>query len=516
LNHLNYWNIFDIVIVVGSCLAIPFRGWTWPKFFKVLRVFRVLNRVHQLRMLTRTMVVSIGHIKDVCLALLLLLFSLAVTGIELFGKTRYGEHLTRHYNFSTFRNSILVLLRVLFGEWIYLRHDCRVNAPLCTPGEDCGSIFSALYYGAVLLICGIVVVNMVVAVVVENFTWLYAMEKNSLNEHEIKVSAEDLRLFRQEWDQIDIRGSGFIHETDLKRMLKRLRPPLVPETFPVMNKIEAAFHSANAHSSGGTDEVSDPKTAPHSKSSKMATPEAIAALLLEVIWPSYCQWNSQMGRQAEGKDLEQDLEQVAKDSDIDDAQAAGEGAPPEENAPSEEELRHQSEERERLVAQLSEAGVGRAHPCSMLSHHEFRMRGEQAVEEATASGQECLLSYFMRVKASSEIFAEEIRQEISVMPGHNSQRGLHFKELFTVLGVRELGADSLNGSDIFHLAVKVAIEENVLACRSKTKLKAAGVNIRLKIRRDLTASIESPQGDTVEHLDPPVGTAIAEPAPTVH
>ena len=50
--------------------------------------------------------------------------------------------------------------------------------PLCTEGKDCGSYYFATpYFTTFAILTAFIIVNMVVAVVMDNFTWTYALER---------------------------------------------------------------------------------------------------------------------------------------------------------------------------------------------------------------------------------------------------------------------------------------------------------------------------------------------------
>ena len=123
-------------------------------------------------MFTTQLLLSISRILNVLLVLGIVLFSFAVAGVEFFGDVRYGAFLNGNRNFDDIPNTLMMLVRVTFSEWVYARHDCRVQPPGCTEGYDCGSVMATPYFALLLLLNAYILANMFVAVVLTDFTWL--------------------------------------------------------------------------------------------------------------------------------------------------------------------------------------------------------------------------------------------------------------------------------------------------------------------------------------------------------
>ena len=85
-----------------------------------------------------------------------------------------------------------------------------------------------------------IILNLVVAVIMEHFTWLYSMERTAIAGH-IGISADDVRHFQAEWERLDPLGRGSIPITDLQLLLRRLREPL-GRASPSMAWIEQVHH----------------------------------------------------------------------------------------------------------------------------------------------------------------------------------------------------------------------------------------------------------------------------------
>ena len=138
------WNIFDGLLVVGSLVLQPFDNLTstllMVRVFRICRLFRIIKRARGLRMLFKTLVLSLPALANISMLLLLIFFVFAVLGIKLFGKTAYLTNydqfveLNRHANFETFGSAMLLLFRMATGEnWNNVMHDCRGLSSFAVP-----------------------------------------------------------------------------------------------------------------------------------------------------------------------------------------------------------------------------------------------------------------------------------------------------------------------------------------------------------------------------------------------
>jgi len=225
------WHRFDFAIIVGATVAYPFNGYAAHTIWHTLRALRVVRLFHyapRLKLIASTLIHALKDVLYVILLLVIVFSCYAILGIWLFGETRHGTVLSRHTNFSTFYNALAALSRVALGEWVFLRHDCRVSPPLCTADEDCGSGGSTPFFFTFIVATYYTIANLVVAVVMENFIWLYSMENRAVGE-ESCVNIEDLRAFEKEWERVDPLGRGSIPTSDLPHLLKCIGEPLSRE-----------------------------------------------------------------------------------------------------------------------------------------------------------------------------------------------------------------------------------------------------------------------------------------------
>lgn len=222
------WRVFDGVIVLGAAAAWPWSGGiasVIQRLFGALRVVRLVNASSRHRLIATTLVNSPPRVLNVLVVLLIVMACYAVLGVRLFGSLKHGTIIGENTNFTTFGNALAALLTVACGEWVDLRYDCELSSPQCTSGRDCGSGWAALYFFSFVILTKYIILNVVVAVVMESFLWLYSMERTAVAE-DLYVSADDLRAFQREWERLDPLGRGSIPISDVQVLVGRLEQPL--------------------------------------------------------------------------------------------------------------------------------------------------------------------------------------------------------------------------------------------------------------------------------------------------
>jgi len=117
---------------------------------------------------------------------------------------------------------MLVLFRTMTGEaWQDMLADTAVDNVTCGAKQEygpCGSEFNTLYFVSFVLITNILVLNILLAIVVDSFTFLY-QDPSILQEFHLSA-------FLTRWKKLDPTGTGKLHYTMLESLLKSLAPPL--------------------------------------------------------------------------------------------------------------------------------------------------------------------------------------------------------------------------------------------------------------------------------------------------
>jgi voltage-gated sodium channel len=145
------WNVFDTALVVASMVPAVGAWATVARLARVLRVGRVLSVSPQLRLIVSTMFRSIPSLGHVGLLLGLLLYIYAVIGVELFGASDPAH-------WGTLGRALLTLFQVLTLEgWVELQRTSMSVHP-----------WAWMFYGSFVLVAVFVVVNLFIAVVLNN------------------------------------------------------------------------------------------------------------------------------------------------------------------------------------------------------------------------------------------------------------------------------------------------------------------------------------------------------------
>ena len=226
------WNAFDFFCVATSVAGLAANIGSTTSVLRVLRlarVFRLVRKLKGLRMLFNTLVISLPGLVNIGALLFLLCFVFAVLGMNLFGKVMFGENLNRDANFTNFGNSLLVLLRMVTGEaWNSIMYDAMVTeatsdcdpARDCAPGTCCGVAGAPAYFIAFVVLGSFVTLNLLIAVVVDNFS------NNAKDVEGEDVSEADVRAFERGWCRIDKKRTGYIPRADLADLIRKVPPPL--------------------------------------------------------------------------------------------------------------------------------------------------------------------------------------------------------------------------------------------------------------------------------------------------
>ncbi|XP_032360648.1 voltage-dependent L-type calcium channel subunit alpha-1C isoform X8 [Etheostoma spectabile] len=234
------WNTFDALIVVGSIVDIAITevnnseenariSITFFRLFRVMRLVKLLSRGEGIRTLLWTFIKSFQALPYVALLIVMLFFIYAVIGMQMFGKIALRDHtqINRNNNFQTFPQAVLLLFRCATGEaWQEIMLACSPDRP-CEKGstnenntanEDCGSQFSISYFVSFYMLCAFLIINLFVAVIMDNFDYL-TRDWSILGPHHLDE-------FKRIWAEYDPEAKGRIKHLDVVTLLRRIQPPL--------------------------------------------------------------------------------------------------------------------------------------------------------------------------------------------------------------------------------------------------------------------------------------------------
>uniref|UniRef100_A0A5F8GEU9 Voltage-dependent N-type calcium channel subunit alpha n=1 Tax=Monodelphis domestica TaxID=13616 RepID=A0A5F8GEU9_MONDO len=232
---LNYfrdaWNVFDFVTVLGSItdilvteIANNFINLSFLRLFRAARLIKLLRQGYTIRILLWTFVQSFKALPYVCLLIAMLFFIYAIIGMQVFGNIALDDetNISRHNNFRTFLQALMLLFRSATGEaWHEIMLSCLSNRP-CDPEtklkDECGSDFAYFYFVSFIFLCSFLMLNLFVAVIMDNFEYL-TRDSSILGPHHLD---EFIRV----WAEYDPAACGRISYSDMFEMLKHMSPPL--------------------------------------------------------------------------------------------------------------------------------------------------------------------------------------------------------------------------------------------------------------------------------------------------
>ncbi|XP_045548030.1 voltage-dependent P/Q-type calcium channel subunit alpha-1A [Salmo salar] len=236
---LNYfkdaWNIFDFVSVLGSFTDIlvtefwenNFINLSFLRLFRAARLVKLLRQGETIRILLWTFVQSFKALPYVCLLIGMLFFIYAIIGMQLFGNLALGEEegsaINEHNNFRTFIMALMLLFRSATGEaWHDIMLSC-LGGKTCDPDSgntepECGSTFAYTYFVSFIFFCSFLMLNLFVAVIMDNFEYL-TRDSSILGPHHLD---EYVRI----WAEYDPAACGRITYNDMYQMLRYMCPPL--------------------------------------------------------------------------------------------------------------------------------------------------------------------------------------------------------------------------------------------------------------------------------------------------
>uniref|UniRef100_A0A674IUJ4 Voltage-dependent L-type calcium channel subunit alpha n=1 Tax=Terrapene triunguis TaxID=2587831 RepID=A0A674IUJ4_9SAUR len=246
------WNVFDFLIVIGSIIDVILSetnpaehtqcsssmnaeensriSITFFRLFRVMRLVKLLSRGEGIRTLLWTFIKSFQALPYVALLIVMLFFIYAVIGMQVFGKIALNDtsYINRNNNFQTFPQAVLLLFRCATGEgWQDIMLDCLPDKK-CDPESEptnstegdhsCGSSFSIFYFISFYMLCAFLIINLFVAVIMDNFDYL-TRDWSILGPHHLDE-------FKRIWAEYDPEAKGRIKHLDVVTLLRRIQPPL--------------------------------------------------------------------------------------------------------------------------------------------------------------------------------------------------------------------------------------------------------------------------------------------------
>nr|XP_056719950.1 sodium channel protein type 4 subunit alpha [Euleptes europaea] len=236
------WNIFDFVVVILSIIGLVLsdiieKYFVSPTLFRVIRlarigrVLRLIKGAKGIRTLLFALMMSLPALFNIGLLLFLVMFIYSIFGMSNFAYVKKESGIDDMFNFETFGNSIICLFMITTSAgWDGLLNPILNRGPpdcdphLEHPGSsvrgDCGNTTIGIaFFCSYIIISFLIVVNMYIAIILENFN--VATEESSE-----PLCEDDFEMFYETWEKFDPDATQFIEYSILSDFADTLQEPL--------------------------------------------------------------------------------------------------------------------------------------------------------------------------------------------------------------------------------------------------------------------------------------------------
>ncbi|XP_038576385.1 sodium channel, voltage-gated, type I-like, alpha [Micropterus salmoides] len=238
----NGWNVFDFIVVILSILGLFLaevikRYFVSPTLFRVIRlarigrVLRLIKSAKGIRTLLFALMMSLPALFNIGLLLFLVMFIYAIFGMSNFAYVKHEAGIDDLFNFETFGNSMICLFQITTSAgWDGLlapilntdKEDCSNSTehPGSPTTGNCGNPpVGIAFFVSYIIVCFLIVVNMYIAVILENFS--VATEESA-----DPLSEDDFEMFYEVWERFDPHATQFMEYYKLSQFADALEPPL--------------------------------------------------------------------------------------------------------------------------------------------------------------------------------------------------------------------------------------------------------------------------------------------------
>eukprot|EP00802_Teleaulax_amphioxeia_P006006 Tamp_06010.p1 GENE.Tamp_06010~~Tamp_06010.p1 ORF type:complete len:718 (-),score=178.14 Tamp_06010:564-2717(-) len=206
------WNIFDTIVVVASILSLipslELPGVSVLRLLRVFRAVRLFRKLSSLRVLFNALLKSLAPVTSSLIILFIITSMYSIIAVELFG--------FRSPDFRNFHEAIFSMWQVTTGDsWggmlarslFYVCQDVETKEFIGSPSPppdlgfepgDCGegaqSVFDQsvlVFFASYSIVSGMVLLNVIVAVLLDQFLRCVADEEKIMREEKIAAADKD-------------------------------------------------------------------------------------------------------------------------------------------------------------------------------------------------------------------------------------------------------------------------------------------------------------------------------------
>lgn len=198
---------------------------------RVGRVLRLVKGARGIRTLLFALAISMPALVNIGLLLFLVIFIYAIFGMNFFMYVRYDAGINELFNFENIYRSMITLFPLCTSagwsgvlEALTNDHPPHCNPNKKTPSQiskgDCGNTgIGVPFLVSYLIISFLVVVNMYIAVILENFS-------QAREEVQQGLTDDDYDMYYEVWQKYDPHGTEFISFDKLSDFVQSLEEPL--------------------------------------------------------------------------------------------------------------------------------------------------------------------------------------------------------------------------------------------------------------------------------------------------
>ncbi|OPJ85261.1 hypothetical protein AV530_011713 [Patagioenas fasciata monilis] len=242
------WNLFDLAVVVLSLVSIglseAFQTSFSPTILRIFRlarigrILRLIRKARGIRTLLFALLMSLPALFNIGLLLFLVMFIFAIVGMTNFACVAWEGGIDNLFNFQTFDSSMLCLFQITTSAgWDGLLVPLLRSSNSCAPNLNITSeerntctnkAVGILFFVSYVIMSFLIVVNMYIAVILENFSVATEESTDPLCE-------DDFDMFYETWGNFDPQATQFIEYSALSDFADALAEPL---RIPKPNKIQ--------------------------------------------------------------------------------------------------------------------------------------------------------------------------------------------------------------------------------------------------------------------------------------
>uniref|UniRef100_A0A8C1I4U5 Sodium channel protein n=1 Tax=Cyprinus carpio carpio TaxID=630221 RepID=A0A8C1I4U5_CYPCA len=236
------WNVFDFVVVILSIAGLMLsdiieKYFVSPTLFRVIRlarigrVLRLIRGAKGIRTLLFALMMSLPALFNIGLLLFLIMFIFSIFAMANFAYVKKQAGIDDIFNFETFGGSIICLFEITTSAgWDGLLLPILNSGPpdcdpdIENPGTEirgnCGNPgMGIMFFCSYIIMSFLVVVNMYIAIILENFNVAQEESGDPLCE-------DDFEMFDQTWEKFDIDATQFIQYNRVFDFVDALQEPL--------------------------------------------------------------------------------------------------------------------------------------------------------------------------------------------------------------------------------------------------------------------------------------------------